>query len=205
MNETINLDLDNEVKSLDDIFDDKFIESLSHNFGFIDDSSNSHTGNIDINNNKDEDMVKNINLRFNYSNHSNDSNDVTTNSNGNSNDVNEDMKCDICGKCFNKSWNLSRHIDSHLNLKKFECLYEGCNKKFNLKNKLQDHLRRHSNEKVFECSTCQKKFTDKSTLNKHMEVHQSNRVKYHCPLCNKSYIRPRMTKVHIKNVHLNNM
>lgn len=111
--------------------------------------------------------------------------------------------CDICGNSFSNKFNLTRHIQTVHDCKKFQCKF--CKKDLSRK----EHLRRHESrcgsgyckfcdtfpeqplyehiqdfhkDKTFQCSKCNKKFTNKRNFNQHKcEVR-----KFYINLSNKS-------------------
>lgn len=63
------------------------------------------------------------------------------------------FQCDLCGRCFRQSGNLTKHLKSHENAhlrwnrstneKPYKCPHEGCDKSFTAKSSLQNHLKNH--------------------------------------------------------------
>jgi uncharacterized Zn-finger protein len=63
------------------------------------------------------------------------------------------FQCDLCGRSFRQSGNLTKHLKSHENAhlrwnrttneKPFKCPHEGCDKSFTAKSSLQNHIRTH--------------------------------------------------------------
>lgn len=63
------------------------------------------------------------------------------------------FQCDLCGRCFRQSGNLTKHLKSHENAhlrwnrstneKPYKCPYELCDKSFTAKSSLQNHLKNH--------------------------------------------------------------
>ena len=53
----------------------------------------------------------------------------------------KDLKCDHCGRIFNRQDNLTRHIQVHLNERKYEC--STCGKRFNTNGHLWSHKKIH--------------------------------------------------------------
>ncbi|PWA13929.1 hypothetical protein CCH79_00018108 [Gambusia affinis] len=94
------------------------------------------------------------------------------------------LKCDVCGKCFEKQHNFKTHCRTHISERSFSC--ETCSKCFSHIGNLnvhkrvhtgekpfscQVHMRIHTGEKPFSCQVCGKKFTQISSLNTHKKVH----------------------------------
>lgn len=63
------------------------------------------------------------------------------------------FQCDLCGRCFRQSGNLTKHLKSHENAhlrwnrstneKPYKCPHDGCDKSFTAKSSLQNHLKNH--------------------------------------------------------------
>ena len=80
--------------------------------------------------------------------------------------------CRYCGKWFNESIKLNRHMLIHAGAKPFACDWPGCGRPFDSNYKLQRHRRCHTGERPFACDTCDKRFTRSDKLREHQRLHQ---------------------------------
>ena len=62
------------------------------------------------------------------------------------------LKCDDCGKTFNKRFNFQRHLQVHSGENSFICSV--CNKTFVRKDKLNSHVQTEHESVIFKCSQC---------------------------------------------------
>jgi len=88
--------------------------------------------------------------------------------------------------------------------RRYVCLYPGCGKRFNRSEHLKKHIRAvHRKKKEFHCPVCTKAFAVRSELAAHMRVHNDERP-FACPHpgCNRGFRqkmhRDRHTRVHTK-------
>ncbi|XP_054161618.1 zinc finger protein 189-like [Oppia nitens] len=79
--------------------------------------------------------------------------------------------CRYCGKWFNDSAKLAKHIIIHAGSKPFACDWPGCGRPFDSNYKLQRHRRCHTGERPFACETCDKRFTRSDKLREHQRLH----------------------------------
>ncbi|KAM4642734.1 zinc finger and BTB domain-containing protein 41 [Discoglossus pictus] len=95
--------------------------------------------------------------------------------------------CDICGRQFNDTGNLKRHIEyTHGGKRKWTCFI--CGKSVRERTTLKEHLRIHSGEKPHLCSICGQNFRHGSSYRLHLRVHHDDK-RYECNDCGKSFIR----------------
>ncbi|KAM9326861.1 zinc finger and BTB domain-containing protein 41 [Gastrophryne carolinensis] len=95
--------------------------------------------------------------------------------------------CDICGRQFNDSGNLKRHIEyTHGGKRKWSCFI--CGKSVRERTTLKEHLRIHSGEKPHLCSICGQNFRHGSSYRLHLRVHHDDK-RYECDECGKTFIR----------------
>ncbi|VTJ77353.1 Hypothetical predicted protein [Marmota monax] len=113
--------------------------------------------------------------------------------------------CDICGRQFNDTGNLKRHIEcTHGGKRKWTCFI--CGKSVRERTTLKEHLRIHSGEKPHLCSICGQSFRHgssyriKKTLTKHLVIHSDARP-FNCQHCNATFKRKDKLKYHIDHVH----
>ena len=93
-------------------------------------------------------------------------------------------QCDICQKVFSRKWSLTRHKQTHSNLKKYVC--GTCGKRFNRKDYLSHHLAVHNDERPYCCTKCDKTFRTASGLTTHQATHCVG-LSHKCPICEKWY------------------
>ncbi|XP_032626784.1 zinc finger and BTB domain-containing protein 41 [Chelonoidis abingdonii] len=95
--------------------------------------------------------------------------------------------CDICGRQFNDTRNLKRHIEcTHGGKRKWVCFI--CGKSVRERTTLKEHLRIHSGEKPHLCSICGQSFRHGSSYRLHLRVHHNDK-RYECEECGKTFIR----------------
>ncbi|XP_006007245.1 zinc finger and BTB domain-containing protein 12 [Latimeria chalumnae] len=75
--------------------------------------------------------------------------------------------CPRCGKQFNHSSNLNRHMNVHRGIKSHSCTI--CGKSFTQKSTLYDHMNLHSGERPYRCSYCDVRFAHKPAIRRHLK------------------------------------
>jgi KRAB domain-containing zinc finger protein len=55
--------------------------------------------------------------------------------------------CSLCGKIFASGWELRRHLNTHMDMRPFKCLY--CNHRSNFKHNLKAHVKIQHSDKPF--------------------------------------------------------
>lgn len=75
--------------------------------------------------------------------------------------------CPRCGKQFNHSSNLNRHMNVHRGVKSHSCNI--CGKCFTQKSTLHDHMNLHSGERPYRCSYCDVRFAHKPAIRRHLK------------------------------------
>ena len=79
--------------------------------------------------------------------------------------------CRYCGKWFNDSLKMNKHLMVHAGSKPFACDWPGCGRPFDSNYKLQRHRRCHTGERPFGCDICGKRFTRSDKLREHQKLH----------------------------------
>ena len=110
--------------------------------------------------------------------------------------------CEYCGKGFRKKNNMTRHVQSHLNLREFQCTE--CDKAFNTKPDLKEHQKIHASERIADsqdgedeegntdpfkkhkCEYCGKGFRKKNNMTRHVKSHLNLR-EFQCTECGKAF------------------
>ncbi|XP_067893805.1 zinc finger and BTB domain-containing protein 41 isoform X2 [Heterodontus francisci] len=104
--------------------------------------------------------------------------------------------CDICGRQFNDTGNLKRHIEcTHGGKRKWTCFICGKSVRERL------HLRVHHDDKRYECEECGKTFIRHDHLTKHKKTHSGEKA-HQCEECGKCFGRRDHLSVHYRSVHL---
>ena len=133
-----------------------------------------------------------------------------------------DKVCHNCGKAFRRQDNLTVHLGSCLNLRKFECglcdrtfntrtslglhlaehdperpqfTCEYCGRVFKWASNLRDHRKIHMDLKQYECKECGKGFNTSSARNMHMTTHKTTRDHF-CEICGKTFKWPHALRDH---------
>lgn len=134
------------------------------------------------------------------------------------------FQCDLCGRCFRQSGNLTKHLKSHENAhlrwnrstneKPYKCPHEGCDKSFTAKSSLQNHLRTHglqndnnamSTSPPNEASGDNTRDNSKHAINNHAQIANRQQsyvmraMRYHCihPNCKKSFKNESELRAHL--------
>ncbi|XP_055384293.1 zinc finger protein OZF-like [Condylostylus longicornis] len=99
------------------------------------------------------------------------------------------FKCELCSATFYSKIILTRHEMTHLNYKPFKC--NVCQALFKLKRSLQLHEAKHkfsiSKDAGFECDVCQKKFSSNINLTAHRSRHKAEKKQFECSKCPRSF------------------
>lgn len=102
----------------------------------------------------------------------------------------EELKCDECGKKFNRPYRLANHKETvHFNVSRFACDFPDCGLNFKTWSALQFHIK--TDHPKVSCKICGKKCVGAKGLSNHMRIHDDKTAikLWKCKLCNTSYQR----------------
>lgn len=97
---------------------------------------------------------------------------------------NDSLICNVCGKMFGNSSQLSRHLKIHSSLKPHACML--CGKGFSRAEQLTNHMNMHTGLKPHVCDICSKGFNQISNLKDHMRTHNGDKP-FLCSTCGKGF------------------
>lgn len=92
--------------------------------------------------------------------------------------------CSVCHKRFFQLCAVREHEKIHIGIKMFVC--DVCGKQFMTHAQLYNHSRTHGGVKSFECEVCQKRFYTNGDLVKHARIHADRRP-FVCDVCGKGF------------------
>ncbi|CAG9855840.1 unnamed protein product [Phyllotreta striolata] len=112
--------------------------------------------------------------------------------------------CEICQKTFNRVSTLISHRKTHTGLKPHRCHL--CTKAFHQKGNLRNHIFTHTNERPYKCDICGNGYNQMSNLMCHkLKAHQkSEKLKYECHVCFKSFAKRVSLRQHERYTHVPN-
>ena len=117
-------------------------------------------------------------------------------------EVHEALKmftCEYCGYSCLRKCNMNRHIDSHLNERRYKCPI--CDQRFNGKQEIKGHIKAvHDKIRDFTCEVCGKTFARKTTMVYHLKSHSRERV-YRCRICGEKFNSTALRKEHMNQSH----
>lgn len=118
----------------------------------------------------------------------------------------KNFSCHLCyRKCINKSI-LMRHIETHTNAISFRC--DLCLRGYKYKKSLKEHKAKvHkigevyvSQKNKFVCHICPKSYYSSNKLEKHIRTHSGEKP-FKCPNCHKCFADKSYVKHHLKTMH----
>ncbi|KAJ6639654.1 Zinc finger protein [Pseudolycoriella hygida] len=131
-------------------------------------------------------------------------------------ELNDNVKCYICGKIYVRREYLKKHLklihnvtDADYNV--YERIDEAnkttkpllchsCGESFVLKHVFKKHIEHHERGSLLSCDYCDIKLVDKSSVERHMVLHTGQR-NYKCIFCAKGFFTRISQKRHERNVH----
>ncbi|XP_035699683.1 zinc finger protein 420-like [Branchiostoma floridae] len=115
-------------------------------------------------------------------------------------------RCNYCDKVCSSTCNMKQHIRTHHTFERpYEC--DVCGAKFKQRGHLSDHHKVHADRKncPYKCDNCGASFVKLHALSRHirkMHKEQAHRLST-CELCDKTFPRPAMMRVHMQTDHKN--
>ncbi|XP_063822491.1 zinc finger protein 813-like isoform X1 [Ostrinia nubilalis] len=107
--------------------------------------------------------------------------------------------CNTCDKVFKAKPKLRRHLQRHMQAKRFAC---ACGKAFSELYALRRHARVHTGQapdKKHACPVCDKRYSESSALAQHVAGHRGERPCV-CAVCGKAFASARLLRSH-RRVH----
>ena len=80
------------------------------------------------------------------------------------------VQCQECPKAFATAAALKVHTRVHTGEKPFACLYPGCERRFSQKMHRDRHTRVHTGKKPYVCGVCKRKFSQRSSMKRHINI-----------------------------------
>nr|XP_012150707.1 PREDICTED: zinc finger and BTB domain-containing protein 49 [Megachile rotundata]XP_012150708.1 PREDICTED: zinc finger and BTB domain-containing protein 49 [Megachile rotundata]XP_012150709.1 PREDICTED: zinc finger and BTB domain-containing protein 49 [Megachile rotundata]XP_012150710.1 PREDICTED: zinc finger and BTB domain-containing protein 49 [Megachile rotundata]XP_012150711.1 PREDICTED: zinc finger and BTB domain-containing protein 49 [Megachile rotundata]XP_012150712.1 PREDICTED: zinc len=107
------------------------------------------------------------------------------------------FRCADCGKQFSQLRNYKYHRSVHEGTREFAATCPECGKYFNDRGYLSSHMKIHRNRKEYGCTECGKSFNQRVAYNMHVRIHTG--VKPHqCEQCGKAFSRKMLLKQHLR-------
>ena len=110
-------------------------------------------------------------------------------------------KCTKCGKSWESSAHLTKHIRTHTKEKTFKCSWTGCIRKYSQIGDLTRHIDIvHKKVKKYKCSDCGKVFGLLQKLTRHRRIHTGEKP-YKRNVCGRGFVNRSNMKRHTLVIH----
>ena len=116
--------------------------------------------------------------------------------------VNENHKCEICGKSFKKKINLGVHLNTvHIKRNILKC--KVCGMEFSSSSGLKSHSDSVHKVVKYKCQTCDKSYSCLENLKGHINQEHDKVNSYDCDICNKVFLKKNYLAKHKRDDHEN--